>query len=172
MEFDFNSQLIANRQYLDNFARKFALGEDDRKDLVSETILKALDKRDYFYEGNEKNFRSWLITIMTNIFINNYRRNERVGIDNYDNEQMALLAGQGRFSQSTDADFNFKELSDLVKRSLSQIDYRVFMGHVNGFGYEQIAEVMNLPLGTVKSKINGARKKIIKNLKCNYYESS
>ena len=48
MEFDFNSQLIANRQYLDNFARKFALGEDDRKDLVSETILKALDKRDYF----------------------------------------------------------------------------------------------------------------------------
>ena len=43
MEFDFNSQLITSRQYLDNFARKFALEEDDRKDLVSETILKALD---------------------------------------------------------------------------------------------------------------------------------
>ena len=85
---------------------------------------------------------------------------------------MALLAGQGRFSQSTDADFILKELSDLVKRSLSQIDYRAWGGFLNGFGYEQIAEVMNLPLGTVKSKINGARKKIIKNLKCNYYESS
>lgn len=172
MEFDFNSQLIASRQYLDNFARKFALGDDDRRDLVSETILKALDKRNYFYEGNEKNFRSWLITIMTNIFINIYRKNERVGFDNYDNEQMALLSEQSQYSRSADADFLFKELSDLVKCSLSQIDYRVFMGHVNGYAYEQIAEVMDLPLGTVKSKINGARKKIIKNLKSNCYESS
>lgn len=164
MEFDFDSLLIESMSYLQNYARKFALDEDDRNDLVSETILKALDKKDYFRQGNDMNFRAWLITIMTNTFINNYRKNEKHKVDNYDNEQMALLTEQQRYSRSADSDFIYKELVDLVRSSLSSVDYRIFMGFVNGYGYEQIAEIMGLPLGTVKSKIFGARKKVIINI--------
>lgn len=164
MEFDFNSQLIENMSYLNSYARKFSSDEEERKDLVSETLLKALDKKDYFRIGSEVNFRAWLITIMTNLFINNYRKNERYAMDHYDNEQMALLTEQQRYSQDADSDFIYQELSDIVRQSLSLIDYRVFMAFVNGYAYEQIAEIMDLPLGTVKSKIFGARKKIIRNI--------
>lgn len=164
MEFDFDSLLIKNMSYLKNYAKRFALDEDDRNDLVSETILKALDKKNYFHQGNDMNFRAWLITIMTNTFINIYRKKEKYKVDNYDNEHMALLTEQQRFSQSADSDFIYKELVDLVKSSLSSDDYRIFMGFVNGYGYEQIAEIMEIPLGTVKSKIFGARKKVIINI--------
>lgn len=164
MEFDFNSQLVENMPYLNNYARKFSLSEDERKDLVSETLLKALDKKDYFRIGSEMNFRAWLIKIMTNLFINNYRKNERYAMDHYDNEKMALLTEQQKYSQAADSEFIYQELCDIVRQSLSLIDYRVFMAFINGYAYEQIAEIMELPLGTVKSKIFGARKKIIRNI--------
>ena len=164
MKFDFNSQLIENMPYLKKYVLKFSLDEEERKDLVSETVLKALDKKEHFRIGAEMNFRAWLVTIMTNLFINNYRKNKRYATDHYDNAQMALLSEQQKYSSAADSDFIYQELSDVVRQSLSLSEYRVFMGFVNGYGYEQIAEIMELPLGTVKSKIFGARKKIIRNI--------
>ena len=170
MDFDFNSILADNMIYLNNYATKFLLDGEDRKDLVSETILKALDKKEYFRQGSETNFRAWLITLMTNIFINNYRKSARYALDTYDNEQMALLTEQRKYSHSADSESIYQELSDTIVRSLSLVDYRVLMAHVNGYSYQQIAEIMELPLGTIKSKIFLAREKIVRNLKKGDYE--
>lgn len=170
MEFNFEQKLSDYMPFLNNYAKRFALEEEDRQDLVSDTLLKALDKKSYFREGGERQFRGWLVTVMTNIFINNYRRGVRNATDNYDNEQMTLLTEQRQYSKDTDSDSIRDELSDVIRRSLSIIEYRILMAYANGYAYEQISEIMELPLGTIKSKIFAARKKVMKNIKMNDYE--
>lgn len=170
MDFNFDQQLADYMPFLDGYARRFALEDEDRQDLVSDTLLKALDKKAYFREGGESQFRGWLVTVMTNIFINNYRKGVRYATDHYDNEQMTQLTEQRQYSKDTDSDSIREELADVVKRSLSVIDYRILMAHANGYAYEQISEIMELPIGTIKSKIFMARKKVMKNIKSNDYE--
>lgn len=168
--FNFEQQVANYMPFLNGYSKRFFLDDEDRQDLVSDTILKALDKKEYFREGDENGLRGWLVTVMTRIFINNYRRESRYATDHYDNEQMTLLTEQKQYSKDTDADSICDELSEVVKRSLSALDYRILMAFANGYAYEQISEIMELPVGTVKSKIFLARKKVMKNIKSNDYE--
>lgn len=170
MEFDFDNQIVSNIPYLKNYAKRFSLKEEEAEDLTSDTFLKALEKREYFRQGDGTNFRGWLVTIMTNLFINKYRLGKRQATDNYDNEEIVLLAEQKKYSKSTDSDFINRELFDLVKLTLSPIDYRVIMAYANGYAYEQISEIMEISLGTIKSKIFSARKKLIEIIKTEGYE--
>lgn len=165
--FDFDSLVSKFIPFLDNYAKKFCLAEDDRKDLVSETILKALDKKQLFRQGDESQFKGWLVTILKNSFINLYRKEERNATDNYDNEQMASISEMKRYSQDADSDSIYYELQEQVKASLSPVEFRIFMAYVNGYGYEQIAEIMNIPIGTIKSRIHFSRNKIKTNIKKN-----
>lgn len=169
-QFNFELSLAGYMPFLNGYAKRFALEEEDRQDLVSDTLLQALDKKAYFREGGESKLRGWLVTIMTNIFINNYHKRMRYATDHYDNEQMTLLTEQQKYSKDTDSDSIREELSDVVKRSLSVIDYRILMAFAHGYAYEQISEIMDLPIGTVKSKIFLARKKVMRNIKLNDYD--
>lgn len=168
--FEFATQIANSIPFLDEYAKRFFLNEDDRKDLVSETILKALDKKELFRQGNIGEFKGWLITILKNSFINLYRKKERQATDNYDNEQMALISEIKRYSQDADSDSTYYELQELVKTSLKGADFRIFMAYVNGYAYEQIAEIMNMPIGTIKSKIHFSKNKIKANIKSLNYE--
>ena len=143
-----------------NFAYMLTSNRDDAYDLLQDTTLKALDNEDKFTEGT--NFKGWVFTIMRNIFINNYRRGARQAtvVDTTENLYLLNIA-QDSGMETPEGSYSVSEISD----SISDLpeEFRIpFSMHVAGYKYNEIAEHMQLPLGTVKSRIFFARKKLQK----------
>ena len=141
-----------------NFAYMLTSNRDDAYDLLQDTTLKALDNEDKYTENT--NFKGWVFTIMRNIFINNYRRSSRAAtiVDTTDNLYHLNLS-QDSGIETPEGSFGANEISDAINEFADE--YRIpFSMHVAGYKYNEIAEQMNLPLGTVKSRIFFARKKL------------
>ena len=141
-----------------NFAYMLTSNRDDAYDLLQDTTLKALDNEDKFTEGT--NFKGWVFTIMRNISINNYRRGARQAtvVDTTENLYLLNIA-QDSGMETPEGSYSVSEISD----SISDLpeEFRIpFSMHVAGYKYNEIAEHMQLPLGTVKSRIFFARKKL------------
>ena len=134
------NRLEGLQKHLGNFAMSLTLNKEDAEDLMQETNLKVLDNHDKYVDNT--NFKGWVFTIMRNIFINNYRR-----------------AARSKTLIDTTDDLYVKEISSVIN-SFSE-EYRVpFSMFVAGYKYEEIADKMNIPLGTVKSRIFFARKRL------------
>ncbi len=141
-----------------NFAYMLTSNRDDAYDLLQDTTLKALDNEDKYAEGT--NFKGWVFTIMRNIFINNYRRTQRAAtiVDTTENLYHLNLS-QDSGIDSPEESYGANEISAAIKEMSA--DFSVpFSMHVSGYKYEEIAEHMGLPLGTVKSRIFMARKRL------------
>ena len=141
-----------------NFAYMLTSNRDDAYDLLQDTTLKALDNEDKYAEGT--NLKVWVFTIMRNIFINNYRRVSRAAtvIDTTDNQYLINLPAEAA-RETPDGTFTANEITAAINAFSDE--YRIpFSMHVAGYKYEEIAKVMNLPLGTVKSRIFAARKRL------------
>ena len=151
------------QSYLEYFARKLTNNNyEDAQDLVQETMLKALTFRDKFV--HQTNFKAWLFTIMKNIFINNYRRNvkARTIIDTTDN--LYYLNNSQESPIAPDSEFSEKE----IRKSIDKLedDHRIpFEMHTKGFKYKEIAEELDISIGTVKSRIFFGRRKLMDSLK-------
>lgn len=155
---NFQAKLIALQGNLLNFAYMLTSNRDDAYDLLQDTTLKVLDSEDKYVDNT--NFKGWVFTIMRNIFINNYRRvvRESTIVDQTEDLYHLNLPQDSGF-ESPDGSVTVNEITDAIN-SFSD-DYRVpFSMHVAGYKYEEIAEKMNLPLGTVKSRIFFARKRL------------
>ncbi len=159
----FENQLVELQSKLFSFAYQLTANKEDAQDLVQETSLKILNNASKFV--NEQNFKGWSLTIMKNIFINNYRKlsKRKIISDTSDNE--FLLNAKPLFSPDTpDSLYSSKEIN-LIINSFSP-EFRVpFMYYISGYSYQEIAEAIDIPLGTVKSRIFFARKKLQKLLK-------
>ncbi len=154
----FQINLMALQANLLNFAYMLTSNRDDAYDLLQDTTLKALDNEDKYAENT--NFKGWVFTIMRNIFINNYRRNVRSAtiVDTTDNLYHLNLSQESRF-ESPEETYGASEITDAINEFADE--YRLpFSMHVAGYKYNEIAEHMHLPLGTVKSRIFFARKKL------------
>ena len=154
----FQSNLMSLQANMLNFAYMLTSNHDDAYDLLQDTTLKALDNEDKFTEGT--NFKGWVFTIMRNIFINNYRRGARQAtvVDTTENLYLLNIA-QDSGMETPEGSYSVSEISD----SISDLpeEFRIpFSMHVAGYKYNEIAEHMQLPLGTVKSRIFFARKKL------------
>lgn len=154
----FQSNLMSLQANMLNFAYMLTSNRDDAYDLLQDTTLKALDNEDKFTEGT--NFKGWVFTIMRNIFINNYRRGARQAtvVDTTENLYLLNIA-QDSGMETPEGSYSVSEISD----SISDLpeEFRIpFSMHVAGYKYNEIAEHMQLPLGTVKSRIFFARKKL------------
>lgn len=154
----FQSNLMSLQANLLNFAYMLTSNRDDAYDLLQDTTLKVLDNEDKYAENT--NFKGWVFTIMRNIFINNYRRAGRAAtvVDTTENLYHLNLS-QDSGLESPEGSFSVGEITEAI----NEFDeaYRVpFAMHVQGFKYNEIAEHMGLPLGTVKSRIFFARKKL------------
>ncbi len=153
----FRNNLTALQANLLNFAYMLTNNRDDAHDLLQDTMLKALDNEEKYAEGT--NFKGWVFTIMRNTFINNYRRGVRNAtvVDTTDNLYLLNL-GESTI-ESPEESYSAAEISKAINEFSDE--YRIpFSMHVQGYKYNEIAEKMNLPLGTVKSRIFFARKKL------------
>lgn len=152
----FQTKLMSLQANMLNFAFMLTSNRDDAYDLLQDTTLKVLDNRDKYVENT--NFKGWVFTIMRNIFINNYRRIVRSAtVIDQTEDCYHLNLSQDSGIESPEGSFSAAEITDAINEFPEK--YRVpFSMHVAGYKYNEIADEMNLPLGTVKSRIHAARK--------------
>jgi RNA polymerase sigma-70 factor (ECF subfamily) len=141
-----------------NFAYMLTSNRDDAFDLLQDTTLKALDNEDKYDDSN--NFKGWIFTIMRNTFINNYRRGLNASVvPNTQDNLYHLNILQDSKHEAPEESVHAKEIAEAIN-SFSD-EYRIpFSMHVAGYKYNEIAEHMHLPLGTVKSRIYFTRRKL------------
>ncbi len=155
----FSQQLLELEPNLIRFALKLTTNREDALDLVQETLCKALSNTDKFQE--ETNLKSWVFTIMKNTFINNYRRKVRARtIIDQTADLYYLSKPQDSGFMSPDSNFSVKEIRKAI--DLLEDEYRIpFVRHTEGYKYKEIAEELNIPIGSVKSRIFLARQKLM-----------
>ena len=159
----FKSRVLGLQGNLLSFAYQLTTNREEAQDLLQDTTLKALDNEDKYVEN--VNFKGWIFTIMRNIFINNYRQNVRKAtvIDQTEDLYHLNVCQDSGFA-NPDGSYAVQEISKAID-SFSE-DYRIpFSMHVAGYKYQEIADKMNLPLGTVKSRIFFARQRLQSMLK-------
>lgn len=154
---DFNNKFDSLEDLLFGFAMKLTKNRDRSKDLMQETVMRAFKNKDRFKEGT--NFKAWVTTIMRNSFINNYRKMRTRNRVEQPVEDMLHVADQAVVSEKASSSIMMKEL-EIILANLSDT-YRVpFSMFYEGYSYIEIGEKMNLPIGTVKSRIFFARKQL------------
>lgn len=154
----FQTNLLKLQDNLLNFAYMLTSNREDAYDLLQDTTLKALDNETKYVKNT--NFKGWVFTIMRNIFINNYRRVARAVtvVDQTENLYHLNLSQDSGF-ESPEGAFGAMEITSYINQLPDE--YRIpFSMHVAGYRYTDVAEKMGLPLGTVKSRIFFARKKL------------
>lgn len=154
----FKRRLLGLQGNLLSFAYQLTTNREQAEDLLQDTTLKALDNEEKYVDN--VNFKGWIFTIMRNIFINNYRQTVRKAtVIDQTEDLYHLNVSQDSGIDSPDGSIAVKEISQAINSSSDE--YRIpFSMHVAGYKYQEIAEKMNLPLGTVKSRIFFARQRL------------
>lgn len=159
----FEKELLDVRPKLYNYARQLTMCIEDAEDLLQETCLKIWTNTEKFI--NEQNFKGWAFTIMRNIFINDYRKNaKRQQINDVTPNEYFINLTNVYTQESPDIILSEKEIRKVVDSFTEELR-TPFKYYLSGYEYKEIAETMGIPLGTVKSRIFFARKKLQKLLK-------
>lgn len=165
----FEEEFLPHMDSLYNFGYYLSNNEEMSKDLLQETYLKAYRFIEYFQIGT--NAKAWLLRIMKNSFINEYRKKSKapnkVDIDDInqkddidDDHHVALDMRQEVFSNL---------IGDEITHAVNSlpIDYRliILLCDIEGFKYEEIAKIIDVPIGTVRSRLHRARNLLKEKLK-------
>ncbi|HRH48513.1 MAG TPA: RNA polymerase sigma factor [Panacibacter sp.] len=153
---DFNQMLLSNAEFLRPFAITLTRDSETAKDLFQETMFRALANREKYNVGT--NIKAWLYTIMRNIFINNYRRKAKQNTV-FDNSANDFLLDFNQVATANNAigNINMKEVNEAIY-NLPEIFKNPFLLYFDGFKYQEIADMLDEPIGTIKSRIHFARK--------------
>ncbi len=159
---EFNQRLISLQDNLRYFAKSLTSNDDDANDLMQETFLKAIQYKDKFDPAT--NLKAWTYTIMKNTFINNYRKNMRTSTFVDTTADLYYLNVNNQAKDSVPDSMYF---TNEISRKIDSLEdeHRIpFQMHFEGYKYKEIAEKLNLSIGTVKSRIFFSRKKLINKL--------
>ncbi len=153
---EFNTLLVNNSDFLKPFAINLTKDTEAANDLYQETLYKALANKEKYRVGT--NIKAWLFTIMRNIFINNYRRKakQKTFLDSTPNEYLINLK-QVMVNNPAESNIRTKEITMAIHQ-LPEIFKTPFLLYFDGYKYHEIADVLQEPLGTIKSRIHFARK--------------
>lgn len=156
---EFNCQLLKLENKLLRYALGLTLNREDAKDLLQDTILKAISYRNQFVEYTS--LKAWTYTIMKNTFINNYRKNIRQNTI-FDNTKDLFFISQNKDTNNATPDcaYSANEISKIIE-GLDESLKTPFKMHTEGYKYKEIAQKLDLKLGTVKSRIFFTRKKLM-----------
>jgi RNA polymerase sigma-70 factor (ECF subfamily) len=167
---EFEKEALPHMDALYRTALRMTKNENDAEDLVQEAFAKAYRFWDKFEPGS--NCRAWLFKIMTNIFINEYRSKSRapisVNVDDVDDNYLYGQLAQLTPDENPEQQFFAKIFDDDVRKAIEELpdDFRlvVVLSFLEGFSYQEIAEIADLQLGTVKSRLHRGRKLLQKKL--------
>lgn len=151
--FEFNTRVIDLNEFIIGFALKYTRDKDLAKDLAQETMLKALSNRDKFRTNT--NLKGWLKVILKNTFINGYRKKSN-HIITYNSEDYKVVNGSS--DNYKPDDILMTEHLHIMIRNLDKDLSNPFMMYVDGFKYHEISDQLEIPIGTVKSRIHLTRK--------------
>ncbi len=160
---ELDNKLISLYQNLEYYANLLTSNREEAKDLIQDTYLKALANREKF--AADTNLKAWTYTIMKNTFINNYRRNQKANtiIDSTEDLFYLNIPRKSDFP-SPESRYSEKE----INKSISKLDVSQrmpFEMHHQGYKYKEIADHLNISIGTVKSRIFFTRRKLMDTLK-------
>lgn len=162
----FQAELMPVLDPLYNFAYRLTLDEDDANDLVQETYLKAYRFFEYFEPGT--NAKAWLFRILKNSFINDFRKKSKQPakvdyseIEGYYNPDEV----EGEDTGASSSDMRQQSTRDLIGDEVASalnslpVDFRtvIILCDLEGFTYEEMAKVLDIPIGTVRSRLHRAR---------------
>jgi RNA polymerase sigma-70 factor (ECF subfamily) len=154
---EFNKKFNKLEDQLFAFAMKLTRNKENAKDLMQETAMRAYGNRHRFQEGTY--FKSWITTIMYNSFVNHYRKQRTRNKVESPIEKCMHAVGQKAVTNTGDSRIMMKELDKMVN-SLNDGYRKPFEMFFEGYHYDEISAEMNIPMGTVKSRIFYARKQL------------
>ena len=152
----FQKKLLSMQENMMNFALMLTANRDDAQDLMQDTTLKVLDNQEKFVDNI--NFKGWVLTVMRNIFINNYHKIVQ-GVDLYN---LDVVNDSG--FDSPDGAYQIQEITKAINGLNNELKV-AFSMFLSGYKYNEIADKLDVPLGTVKSRIFFARQELQKVLK-------
>ena len=153
---EFNTLVIKHSDSLKLYARNFTKDHDDANDLVQDTLLKAITYFKNFREGT--NLKGWLYTIMKNTFINNYRRITKSNSFITKEEEISSMNLVVSATKNLGENKFMMEDINTALTNLSDDYYKPFTMYYEGYKYHEISDQLNIPIGTVKTRIHVARR--------------
>ena len=158
-----------------NFAYRLTFDEDDAKDLVQETYLKAFRFIDSFQRGT--NAKAWLFRILKNSFINDFRKKSKEP-SKVDYQEVETYYNSEDVDASITTDLRVEAVQDMIGDEVSNalnslaVDFRtvIILCDLEGFTYEEMAKILDIPIGTVRSRLHRARN-LLKDKLRSYAES-
>ncbi len=158
----FNNEFLPHIKSMYNFGYRLTLDQDDAKDLVQDTYLKAYRFIESFQKGT--NAKAWLFRILKNSFINDYRKKTKEPAK-VDYQEVETYYNSEDVDRQITPDLRVESLKDMIGDEISNalnsldVDFRtvIILCDLEGFKYEEMAKILDIPIGTVRSRLHRAR---------------
>ena len=158
----FEHEFMPHINSMYNFAYRLTLDEDDAKDLLQDTYLKAYRFIDSFQQGT--NAKAWLFRILKNSFINDYRKRSKEP-SKVDYQEVESYYNSEDVDRQITPDLRVETLQDMIGDEISNalnsldVDFRtvIILCDLEGFKYDEMAKILDIPIGTVRSRLHRAR---------------
>ena len=166
----FNQEFMPHIDAMYNFAFRLTLDEDDAKDLVQETFMKSYRFINSFETGT--NAKAWLFRILKNSFINNYRKKSKQP-NKVDYQEVESFYNSDSVNENITTDLRVETVQHLIGDEITNalnaldVDFRtvIILCDLEGFTYEEMAKILDIPIGTVRSRLHRARNLLKEKLK-------
>ncbi|MBS1680759.1 MAG: sigma-70 family RNA polymerase sigma factor [Bacteroidetes bacterium] len=166
----FNNEFMPHIHSMYNFGYRLTLDRDDAKDLVQDTYLKAYRFIESFQKGT--NAKAWLFRILKNSFINDYRKKSKEP-SKVDYQEVETYYNSEEVDRQITPDLRVESLKDMIGDEISNalnsldVDFRtvIILCDLEGFKYEEMAKILDIPIGTVRSRLHRARNLLKEKLK-------
>lgn len=158
----FNEEFMPHINSMHNFAYRLTFDEDDANDLVQDTYLKAFRFIDSFERGT--NAKAWLFRILKNSFINDYRKKSKEPAK-VDYQDVETYYNSDDVDRQITPDLRVESLQDMIGDEISNalnsldVDFRtvIILADLEEFKYDEMAKILDIPIGTVRSRLHRAR---------------
>lgn len=166
----FDKEFLPNIDAMYNFAYRLTFDEDDAKDLVQDTYMKAYRFINSFQRGT--NAKAWLYRILKNSFINDFRKKSKEP-SKVDYQEVENFYNSDDVDTNKTVDLRIDSLKDMMGDEVSNalnalaVDFRtvIILCDLEGFTYEEMAKILDIPIGTVRSRLHRARNLLKEKLK-------